>query len=162
MKSAGKRTMNRRRRETKTDYGKRIKFLKSGAGRIVFRKTNKYIIAQYVTSKEAQDKVEFGISSKDLLKFGYPKEASLKNLSAAYLTGLLFGKKVSEEKVIFDVGMIRNLHKSKVYAFLKGLVDAGVKIKYDEKVFPDEARIKGEHLKNKIPFDEIKSKVEAK
>jgi len=52
------------------------------------------------------------------------------------------------------------LHKTKIYAFLKGLLDAGLKIKHQEKVFPDENRIKGEHLKNKINFTEIKSKIE--
>ena len=66
----------RRRRENKTDYLNRLKLLKGGSPRIVFRKTNKYIIAQYVTSKEAQDKIEFGISSKDLIKHGWPKEFS--------------------------------------------------------------------------------------
>jgi large subunit ribosomal protein L18 len=35
----------RRRREGKTDYSKRINLLKSGAPRIVFRKTNRYLIA---------------------------------------------------------------------------------------------------------------------
>jgi len=47
----------RRKREYKTDYLKRIKFLKSNSPRVVFRKTNKYLIAQYTTSKEAKDKI---------------------------------------------------------------------------------------------------------
>ena len=36
----------RRRIEAKTDYAKRIKLLKSEKPRLVFRRTNKYIIAQ--------------------------------------------------------------------------------------------------------------------
>ena len=55
-------TLKRRRRESKTDYGKRIKLLKGNTPRIVFRKTNKHIIAQYISSKEAQDKIEIGIN----------------------------------------------------------------------------------------------------
>ena len=34
----------RRRKQGKTDYAKRIKLLKSKSPRIVFRKTNKYIL----------------------------------------------------------------------------------------------------------------------
>src|SRR3990167_5208677 len=119
-------TLKRRRKENKTDYGKRIGLLKSGFPRVVFRKTNRYIIAGYVISKEAQDKVELGITSKALLKHGWPKEfqGSLKSIPAAYLTGFLFGKKILGKKLetpVIDMGMIRNLHKNKVFGFLKGL-----------------------------------------
>ena len=155
----------RRRREGKTDYSNRIKLLKSGKPRIVFRKTNKYFLVQYVTSKEAQDKVELNFTSKELLEFGWPKEfnSELKSIPASYLTGFLTGKKIVQKKLeqpILDFGMIRMLHKTKVYGFLKGLIDSGIKISCKEEAFPEEARIKGESLKNKIPFEEIKSKLE--
>ena len=167
----------RRRREHKTDYGKRIKILKGRIPRIIFRKSNKYVLAQYVSSKQAQDKVEFGVISKDLLKYGWPKEsqAGLKSISASYLTGFLIGKKImskalenpildtettNKQQVVPDFGMQRMLHKTRTYAFLNGLIDAGVKIKYDKKLFPEEDRIKGKHMKAKVPFDEIKSRIE--
>jgi len=158
-------TLKRRRREHKTDYLKRIKLLKKGAPRIVFRKTNKYLIAQYVRSKQAQDKVEVGVNSKQLIKYGWPKEleGSLKSTPASYLTGLLIGKKIINKKLtmpIVDFGMIRTLHKTKVYGFLKGLIEIGIKIKCKEEAFPDEKRIRGEYMKNKIQFDEIKSNIE--
>ena len=158
-------TLKRRRQENKTDYAKRIKLLKGELPRIVIRKTNKYISIQHVTSKEAQDKIEAGINSKVLLNYGWPKEAkgSLKSIHAAYLTGYLFGKKISqqgkEKDIIIDFGMIRNLHKTKIYAAVKGLIDAGVQIKYKKDIFPDENRIKGNHMKNKINVESIKSKI---
>ncbi len=160
-------TMKRRRKEFKTNYLKRIKLLKSGLPRIVFRKTNKYVFAQYITSKEAQDKIEMEVKSRDLVKYGWPKEAqgSLKSITASYFVGLLIGQKISKNKLenpVVDFGMIRSIHKSKVYGFLKGLIDAGIKIKCKEEIFPEETRIKGEHMKNKIPFNEIKSKIENK
>ena len=101
----------RRRRESKTDYLNRLKLLKSGKPRVVFRKTNKYIIAQYIESKEAKDKIVIGVNSKDLLKYGWPKEnlGALKSITAAYLTGFLIGKKILKEKLqepIVDFGMI--------------------------------------------------------
>jgi large subunit ribosomal protein L18 len=154
----------RRKREHKTDYGKRFKLLKSGKPRIVFRKTNKYIIAQYTISKEAEDKIILGINSKDLLNYGWPETAksSLKSITASYLTGCLICKKIIEKKLktpIMDFGMIRVLHKSKVYAFLKGLIDSGIKINCNEKFFPDESKIKGENLKHKIDFNKIKNNI---
>ena len=122
--------VKRRRREAKTDYAKRIKLLKSNSPRIVFRKTNRYLIAQYIISKEAKDEIKLGANSKELLKFGWPKEfsGSLKSISAAYLLGLIINKKIKEkklEKPIIDFGMIKMIHKTKTYAFLKGLKDSG-------------------------------------
>jgi hypothetical protein len=78
-------------------------------------------------------------------------------------TGFLIGKKITKdslEKPIADFGMIRTTHKTKVFAFLRGLVDAGIDINCKEEAFPKQERIKGENLKSKIPFDEIKSKIE--
>ena len=154
----------RRRREAKTDYAKRIRLLKSNSPRLVFRKTNKYLIAQYIISKEAKDEIKLGGNSKELLKFGWPKEflGSLKSISAAYLLGVLMSKKIKEkklEKPIVDFGMIKMIHKTKTYAFLKGLKDSGLDINCDDKFCPDENRLKGEHMKNKIAFEEIKSKI---
>lgn len=155
----------RRRQEGKTDYLKRLKMLKGGAPRLIFRRSNRYILAQYAVSKEAKDKILLGVNSKELTKYGWPKnsEGSLKSLPASYLTGLLVGKKIIKAKLenpIVDLGMYRILYKSKIFAFIRGLIDAGIRVKADEKFFPDEKRIKGEHLKNKIPFNEIKQKIE--
>ena len=157
----------RRRRENKTDYGKRIKLLKGGVPRIVFRKSNRYIIAQYVTSSEAQDKIIFGVISKDLLGKGWPKEnqGSLKSTPAAYLTGLLMGKMIAQKKLenpIIDFGMNKMLHKTKTYAFLKGVIDSGIEINAKDEIFPSEDRIQGKHLKNDFSgkFKEIKSSIE--
>ncbi len=158
----------RRRRENKTDYLRRIKLLKSRSPRIVFRKTNKYVLAQYVKTREAQDRIEFGMSSKKLLDYGWPKEFknSLKSIPASYLLGLLVGNKIIKDKLktpIPDFGMLRMVHKTKVYGFLNGLIDSGVKIKYQKGVFPDEPKIKGKYLKKDFSkkFGEIKSKIKA-
>jgi len=158
-------TLKRRRREYKTDYAKRIKLLKSGKPRVVFRRTNKYIIAQYVTSNEARDSVKFGVNSKQLLKYGWGEKnkGSLKSIPAAYLLGFLVGKKITKENLdtpIADFGMLRTIHKTKVYGFLKGLIDSGIDIKCDEKIFPSEEKIKGENLKEKIDTQKIKSEIE--
>ena len=135
--------------------------------RIVVRKSNRYVLVQYVKSKDAQDRILLGVSSKELLKYGWPKEASgsLKSIPACYLTGLILGKeiktKIKEEKVktILDLGLGRNIKKSRVYAVLKGIVDSGIEIPHNKEVFPDEKRIQGMHLKHKINVEEIKKKL---
>jgi large subunit ribosomal protein L18 len=159
----------RRRREGRTDYGKRIKLLRSEMPRIVFRKTNRYIIAEYITSKEAQDKIEIGITSRNLKNFGWPKEfeGSLKSITAAYLTGFLLGKEIAKKKLktpILDLGMTRIIAKNKAFAFLKGIIDAGIKIECPKESFPEDDRISGKNLKSDFSktFKEIKSKIEGK
>jgi large subunit ribosomal protein L18 len=162
-------TIKRRKLEGRTDYGKRLKLLKSHSPRLIFRKTNRYIIAQYVTSKQAQDKIEIGITSKKLKQFDWPEkfDGSLKSIPAAYLTGLIMGREINKKRLktpIVDFGMIRVLSKNRGYAFLKGIVDAGVKIKVDEKQFPEEERISGKNMREDFSktFKEIKSKIEKK
>ena len=127
-------TRKRRRLEGKTDYLNRKNLLKSGKPRIVFRKTNKYVIAQYVESKEAKDKIKIGMNSKILLKYGWPKQAqgSLKTIPASYFLGFLIGKKIVKEKLenpIVDFGMLRTIPKNKLFGFLKiFLVSSSVSI----------------------------------
>ncbi len=158
-------TVKRRRKENKTDYKKRLNLLKGRAPRVVFRKTNRYFISQYIESEEAKDKVILTINSKGLLKYGWDEKAkgSLKSIPASYLTGYLIGKQIISKKLktpVVDLGMIRTLHKTKVFAFLKGLIDSGLDINCNEECYPEEERIKGSSLKNKIEFEKIKSEID--
>lgn len=161
-------TQRRRRQEGRTDYGKRVKLLKSEKPRLVVRRTNKYIIAQYTLSEDARDKIIFGITSKALLKYGWPEEfkGSLKSVSAAYLTGFLTGNKIQKQKLeqpIIDFGMLRMQHKNKLFAFIKGIIDSGIEISCKEEAFPEEERIEGKNLKEDFSkqFNKIKSKIES-
>lgn len=161
------RVQKRRRREGKTDYKIRLNLLKGETPRIVFRKSNKYLVSQYVINENAKDKVKFGLNSKILLKYGWPKEfeGSLKSISAAYLLGFLTAKKILKDKIktpIIDFGMIRVLPKTKPFAYLKGLIDGGLKIKSKEESFPEQDRIIGKNLKKDFSknFQETKSKIE--
>ena len=160
----GLRTMKRRRREHKTDYKLRKNILKSGVPRIVIRRTNKYFVMQAVESYEAQDKVLMTMTSRELLKNGWDKKSlgSLKSIPAGYLTGLLFAKKVGSGKFIVDVGMTRTIHGSRVYSVVKGLVEGGLDISVDEKIFPSEERLNGEHLKAdvKTMIGKVKEKIQ--
>ncbi|MFH1249363.1 MAG: 50S ribosomal protein L18 [archaeon] len=154
----------RRRMENKTDYGARINLLKSGIDRLIIRKTNRHIMMQVAKSKEAQDTVIVAATSKELLKYGLSlKEgSSLKSISAAYLTGYLIGTKMKKLKItsaIADLGLARSTKGSRLYAALKGVVDAGIAISCDEKMFPSKERLNGKDMKNKIDIEAIKSKI---
>lgn len=134
--------------------------LESGKPRIIIRKSNKYIIIQYVESKIAQDSVKKAISSNELLEYGWPKEkiGSLKSIPAAYLTGLLFGKSIKDLKpAVFDLGLARSTKGSRIYAALKGLVDAGFDIPHGKEIFPEEKRIQNENVKDF--FEKVKIKI---
>lgn len=138
-------TIKRRRRDAKTDYKARFAMLKSEKPRLVVRKTNRYIIAQLVDSDLAQDKTIIKMTTQNLLSKGWPKEkaGSLKSLPAAYLLGFMIGKN-SKDKIksaILDTGLHRNVSGSRVYAVLKGAVDAGLQIAHNPEAFPSEERL---------------------
>jgi large subunit ribosomal protein L18 len=144
----------KRRIENRTNYHKRLILLKSGALRMVVRKSNKYILLQIVESSHAQDKVLLQVSTKDLLKYGWPeaKQGSLKSLSAAYLAGCLIAKKTKDIKgrIILDSGLIPNTKGSRVYAAVKGAGDSGLEIKFDESISPDMEKVEGIEFFNKV------------
>jgi len=139
----------RRRREGKTNYRKRLALLKSGKPRFVYRKTLTKIIGQVVEYNEKGDKTVIAVTSKQLREYGW--KAGLKNTPAAYLTGLLLGLKAKEKGInegVFDLGLYSPTKGNRAFAFLKGLLDAGIEIPHSDERFPGEERIKGEHIAN--------------
>ena len=137
----------RRRREGKTDYYQRTGLVVSDVPRMVVRKTNRHIIIQLVTAHMEGDKTLVAANSAELEKYGY--KGSTSNTPAAYLTGMLFAvkaKKAQQESAILDIGLNRATPGARVFAALKGAVDAGLDIPYGESILPSEERIKGEHI----------------
>ncbi|MFX1392543.1 MAG: 50S ribosomal protein L18 [Promethearchaeota archaeon] len=140
----------RRREQGKTNYHKRLKFLKSRLLRLVVRASNNHIRVQFIESKKGGDKVLISAFSKELSKkFEYNANAG--NIPAAYLTGYLAGlraKKAKLEEAILDLGIF--YHRNRVLAAFKGVLKAGINIPYREEFFPDglEERIKGSHIEN--------------
>lgn len=150
------RSVRRRRLEMKTDYKSRLALLKSGKPRLVVRKTNRYIIAQIILSEIAQDKVIVGINSSYLISKGWPKEksGSLKNTVAAYLTGYALGKlaseKIKDREFILDIGMHRNIQKSRIYAVLKGFIDSGMKVPHESTALPGKENFEKKEISSLI------------
>lgn len=140
----------RRRRLGLTNYYKRRKMILSGKPRLVIRKTLKYIVAQIVKAKPEGDETIVGTSSKILAKkYGWLGDCS--NTAAAYLTGLIIGYKArlkGIEEAIPDIGLHRPTKGSKVFAVIKGALDAGLKVPCSPEVLPSEDRISGKHIED--------------
>jgi len=158
----------RRKLSGRTNYRKRLKMLVSGSSRLVVRTSNKHIMVQVVDYSENGDHVIITAKSSELKQLGWDLATS--NLPAAYLTGLLAGQKAKAKKAteaIADLGLQTPAHGSRLYAAIKGAIDAGMKIPCDESVFPPEDRLKGKHIAdyNKKAsgmlksFDDVKSKI---
>ncbi len=138
----------RRRREGKTNYHVRYKLILSKKPRVVVRKSNANTTLQLVVAEQMGDKTLLTVNSKELKNFGYT--FSTGNLPAAYLTGLLFGKKMlalGESQGIADIGLHASTRGNRIYAAIKGVVDAGVNVPHSPEIFPDDERIHGEHIK---------------
>ncbi|MEM4259670.1 MAG: 50S ribosomal protein L18 [Candidatus Woesearchaeota archaeon] len=143
-----KRISFRRKIKGKTNYRKRLNLLKSRIPRLVIRISNKRIVSQITNYSSQGDTVILNVTSSDLRKKGW--NYSLSNIPAAYLTGLLIGKKALSKKidnVIPDIGFRTPVKGSKIYAVIKGAVDAKLNVPCDSSIFPSQERLVGEHIK---------------
>lgn len=155
----------RRKREGKTNYKKRLHLSLARKPRLVVRITGKKIITQIAEFKATGDNILAGADSTALKKYGW--DFSCKNLPAAYLTGYLLGKKALEKNIkeaVLDIGFKPPIKGNKIYACLKGALDAGLSVPHSEEVFPPEERILGKHIpKNSeeitVQFKTLKSTI---
>ncbi|MGB9937905.1 MAG: 50S ribosomal protein L18 [Methanobacterium sp.] len=152
----------KRRNEGKTNYGARIKLIELDKARLVVRLTNNHVIAQIIKVAPEGDETVISAHSNELKKMGWL--GSTKNLSAAYLTGFLCGKKAQIEGVedaILDIGLKSPTKGTKIFAVLKGAVDSGLNVPHGESVLPQDERIRGEHVAQyaeSLSEDELKQK----
>jgi large subunit ribosomal protein L18 len=112
------------------------------------RCTLKRVVTQIVKAEIAGDKVLVATDSNELAKkFGWLGSRS--NLPAAYLTGLLCGFKAlaaGVKEAVLDIGLRSPTKGAKIFAALKGILDAGVLVPHDEDILPSEERIQGQHI----------------
>lgn len=140
----------RRRREGKTNYRLREKLILSGKPRFVVRGTLKHFIAQVIEARPEGDRTLVSAHSIELKK-KFKWNGATGNVPAAYLTGLLAGLRALKKGIkeaILDIGLHTPTKGARVFAALKGALDAGMNIPHTEEILPDESRIKGEHIAN--------------
>lgn len=154
----------RRRREGRTDYRTRLHLLRSGKPRAVVRKTNTGVIVQVVVYTEGGDRVLATAVGRELRKLGWT--ASTGNVPAAYLTGFLAGRRAVAKGItsaVFDIGRNVPSKGGRMFAVLKGLVDAGMTIPHDSSILPSADRLAGGHISPDLRamFEATKGKLEA-
>jgi len=141
----------RRRREGKTDYHRRLRLIKSRIPRLVVRSSLHYVTAQMIETKPVGDVTIVQASSRELASSGY--SGSLSNTTAAYLVGLQVGKRAMDagvSKAVLDIGLASASSGSRLFAVLKGAVDAGLDVPHESKVFPSVERIRGQHASREV------------
>lgn len=153
----------RRRKEGKTDYRSRLNLIKSGKPRAVVRKSLSGTTIQLVDFHTVGDRVLIQAGYNDLKKMGW--NHSLKDVTASYLVGLLAGVRASNadlNSAVLDIGLQEPIRGSRVFAALKGLVDAGMDIPHGDDIFPSDDRIQGKEKKIdgfQKDFETMKSKI---
>ena len=153
----------RRRREGRTDYRKRLNLLRSRKVRIVVRKSIKHTSVQFIEYKEGGDNIIASANSGELVS-KYKWKFSTSNTPAAYLTGLLAGVRAKEKGIsecVLDTGRHIPVTGSKIFASVKGIIDAGLDCPCSEEKLPNEDRLLGKHVDDKISssINEIKNKI---
>ncbi len=157
--------MLKRRKNQKTDYKQRIALIKSGKTRLVVRKSLNSFTIQFINYDLKGDKTVAEVNSRSLRALGWKGHTG--NTSSAYLAGLMAGKKAKEKNIksaVLDMGLQLSTKGNSIYAVVKGVNDAGVKVSVDKDVIPSDERISGAHAQNKESvsnFSEIKKKIES-
>ena len=156
----------RRRRSGETDYRRRLKLLKSGKARAVVRVSNTRVVCQVVSWMDGGDKVELSVTGDDLVsRYGWPEANSRKNIPASYLVGYALGKSAlaaGHDEAVLDIGLAASSNGNRVFAALKGMVDAGLEIPHGDSVLPVEERLNGAHIDESYAsvVEATKSKIE--
>jgi len=160
-------TKYRRRREGKTNYHKRLKLVQSGKTRLIVRRSNTGMTVQFADYIATGDAVRAGATGKDARAAGLTM-TSAKSITGSYLIGYIAGlraKKAGVTYAIVDLGMQTSTKGNRLYAAIKGAVDAGLDIPVDEDMFPAQERISGSHIAAHrnvtIKLDELKTKAKS-
>jgi len=139
----------RRKRQNKTNYKKRLSYLKSGLTRLVVRPTSKNVLLSLVNYADEGDKVICSVDVSLLKKIGWKHHGG--NFPSAYLLGLMVAKKKTDsvtDEVIVDFGLCHVAPKSRLFAAVKGAIDGGLNVIVDSESLPSEERIKGSAIES--------------
>lgn len=150
----------RRLREEKTNYKKRGTMLMGRRDFITVNITNENTQVQVLKPGMAGDTVVASAHSRSLLGKGW--KGSRKSIPAAYLTGYLAGKKAlgrGTKQAILYAGTRR--YTQRMAAALKGTIDAGLEVPANEKTFPAQERIEGQHLSVKNDVRGLRSAIDS-
>jgi len=143
----------KRRRNGRTDYRRRMRMLRGGVPRAVVRLSNTQVTCQLVEFGMDGDSILASVNGKTLAKYGWPDGASRKSVPACYVAGYALAKSAisaGHDSAILDIGLAASSPGSRIFAALRGMVDAGLEVPHGEDVLPDDDRINGIHIDDSI------------
>lgn len=118
--------------------------LRSRKPRLVVRRSLSHIALQIIAYHPDGDKILASAHSSELKKFGW--KTATNNLPAAYLAGLMLGRRAKgkfPEGCVLDMGLRPSTKGSRIYAALKGAIEAGLVIPHGEDILPGDDRVMG-------------------
>ena len=166
MNGTRRRSVFRRRQSGQTDYHRRLKLLRGRKARAVVRVSNTRVTCQMVNWSADGDMVVASVTGSDLTKkYDWPADFSQKSVPACYLAGFALGKEAISKgctEAVLDIGLAGSTVGGRVFSALKGMIDAGMEIPHSEVVLPEDDRINGEHISDKIgsAVEATKNKIE--
>lgn len=166
MNGTRRRSVFRRRQSGQTDYHRRLKLLRGRKARAVVRVSNTRVTCQMVNWSAGGDMVVASVTGSDLTKkYDWPADFSQKSVPACYLAGFALGKEAISKgctEAVLDIGLAGSTIGGRVFSALKGMIDAGMEIPHSEVVLPEDDRINGEHISDKIgsAVEATKNKIE--
>ncbi len=166
MNGTRRRSIFRRRQSGQTDYHRRLKLLRGKKPRAVVRVSNTRVTCQMVNWSAGGDLVLASVTGSDLAKkYNWPQEFSQKSVPASYLVGYALGKESISKgcsEAVLDIGLAGSTAGGRVFSALKGMIDAGVEIPHSTEILPEDDRINGAHISDKISaaVESTKSKIE--
>ena len=105
---------------------------------------------QIISSQLDGDKTIVASCSRELVRdYGWNGHPS--NTTSAYLLGYLCGHKALKKGIknaILDMGLFEPTKGNKVFAGLKGVLEAGLNVPHSAKILPDDDRVYGTHISN--------------
>ena len=153
-KGKNQRLRFKRRRNAETDYHRRSRMLRSGIPRAVVRVSNTQVTCQLVGYEKGGDKILASVTGKSLVdSFKWPADASRKSVPACYLAGFALATSAlskGHSEAILDIGLAASTPGNRVYAALRGMVEAGMEIPHSDTVLPSDERVNGEHIGENI------------
>ena len=166
MNGTRRRSVFRRRQSGQTDYHRRLKLLRGRKARAVVRVSNTRVTCQMINWSAGGDMVVASVTGSDLTKkYDWPADFSQKSVPACYLAGFALGKEAISKgctEAVLDIGLAGSTVGGRVFSALKGMIDAGMEIPHSEVVLPEDDRINGEHISDKIgsAVEASKNKIE--
>ena len=166
MNGTRRRSVFRRRQSGQTDYHRRLKLLRGKKARAVVRVSNTRVTCQMVNWSAGGDIVLASVTGTDLTKkYDWPAEFSQKSVPACYLVGFALGKEAISKgctDAVLDIGLAGSTRGGRVFSALKGMIDAGMDIPHSDEILPEDDRLNGAHISDKIgaAVESTKNKIE--